>query len=129
MKELKDLTISMEDRPGTLADFGEALGKAGVNIEGIASFGVEGRAIGHVLVQDAAKARQALEGTGTKVEGEADALVSDMTGDADRPGALGEAARKIAKAGVNIQVVYMATKNRAVIVTSDNEKAKKALGL
>jgi hypothetical protein len=52
-----------------------------------------------------------------------------MTTDADRPGALGEAARRIADAGVNIQVVYLATRNRGVFVTSDNEKARKALGL
>jgi hypothetical protein len=126
---MKDLLISMEDRPGTMAEMGEALGRAGVNIEGIAGFGVEGRAVGHVLVEDAAKARAALEGTGTKVEGEADVIVTDMTADADRPGALGAAARKIANAGVNIQAVYMATKNRFVFATSDNAKARTALGL
>jgi hypothetical protein len=126
---MKDLMVSMEDRPGTLADLGEALGKAGVNIEGIACFAAEGRAIAHVLVEDAARARQALEGSGIKVEGESDPIVDDMTGREDRPGALGEAARKIANAGVNIQVTYLATKNRAVIVTSDNQKAKTALGL
>lgn len=126
---MKDLTVSVEDRPGTLADIGEALGKAGVNIEGMAGFGVEGRGIIHLLVADAAKARAALEGAGIKVEGEADALVAEMTADADRPGALGEVARKIADAGVNVQVSYLATRSRGVIVTSDNEKARKALGL
>lgn len=126
---MKDITVSLEDRPGTLADFGDALGKAGVNIEGMAGFGVEGRAVLHVLVADAAKARTALEGAGIKVEGESDALVADMTADADRPGALGEMARRIASAGVNIQVAYLATRSRGVIVTSDNEKARKALGL
>jgi hypothetical protein len=126
---MKDLTVSMEDRLGTLADLGEALGKAGVNIEGIAGFAVEGRGIAHVLVEDAAEARQALEGTGIKVEGESDPIVADMTADADRPGALGEVARRVADAGVNITVTYLATRNRGVIVTSDNEKAKRALGL
>jgi len=126
---MKDLTVSIEDRPGTLADMGEALGKAGVNIEGMTGFTAEGRGIAHLLVEDVAKARAALEGAGIKVEGEADPLVADMTADADRPGALGEAARRIADAGVNIQVMYLATRNRGVIVTSDNEKARKALGL
>ncbi|MGH2590820.1 MAG: ACT domain-containing protein [Actinomycetota bacterium] len=126
---MKDLTVSLEDRPGTLADFGEALGKAGVNIEGMAGFAVEGRGLLHVLVEDAAKARTALEGAGIKVEGEADALIADMTADANRPGALGEVARKIANAGVNVQVAYLATRSRGVIVTSDNAKARKTLGL
>ncbi|MGH2529638.1 MAG: ACT domain-containing protein [Actinomycetota bacterium] len=125
----KDLTISLEDRPGTLADLGEALGKAGVNIEGICGIGVEGRAIIHVLVEDAVKARQALEGAGIKVEGEAEAIVEDFSGDEDRPGALGAMARRIAEAGVNIQVTYIATGSRGVIVTTDNAKARQALGM
>ncbi len=125
----KDLTVTLEDRPGTLADLGEALGKAGVNIEGICGIGMEGRGITHVLVEDAAKARQALEAAGIKVEGEADAIVTDMTGDADKPGALGKAARAVANAGVNIQAMYVATRNRGVIVTTDNAKARKALGM
>jgi hypothetical protein len=121
-----DLTISVEDRPGTLADIGEALGRAGVNIEGFAGFGFEGRGIIHVLVEDAMAARRALEGAGLKVEGEADALVIDMTANVDRPGSLGASARKVANAGVNIQVAYIATNNRAVWVTTDNEKAMSA---
>jgi hypothetical protein len=124
-----DLTISVEDRPGSLADIGESLGKAGVNIEGFAGFGWEGRGIIHVLVEDAMKARKALEDAGLKVEGEADAIVMDMTGQADQPGALGMAARKVADAGVNIMVAYIATQNRGVIVTSDNAKAMAAFGM
>ena len=38
---MKDLTIYLEDRPGTLADMSEALGKAGINIEGLAGFPCE----------------------------------------------------------------------------------------
>jgi hypothetical protein len=125
----KDLTVSLEDRPGTLADLGEALGKAGVNIEGICGLGVEGRGIIHVLVEDATKAKQALEGAGIKVEGEADALVMDVVGDQDRPGALGEMARAVSNAGVNIQACYLATKSRGVLVTTDNAKAAEALGM
>jgi hypothetical protein len=125
----KDLTVSLEDRPGTLADLGEALGKAGVNIEGICGLGVEGRGIIHVLVEDATKAKQALEGAGIKVEGEADALVMDVVGNQDRPGALGEMARAVSNAGVNIQACYLATKSRGVLVTTDNAKAAEALGM
>ena len=100
----KDLTVSLEDRPGTLADLGEALGKAGINIEGICGFGVEGRGIIHLLVEDAAAARKALEGAGIKVEGEADPIVTEVAGRADKPGELGKMARAIANAGVNVTV-------------------------
>ncbi|HEY3214339.1 MAG TPA: ACT domain-containing protein [Actinomycetota bacterium] len=127
---MKDLTVSLEDRPGTLADLGEALGKAGINIEGLCAVSSEGRAIVHLLIEDAAAARAALEGAGIKVEGEAEPLVSEFPADrVDRPGAMGEMARAMANGGVNIQVVYLATKNRSVAVTSDNAKARQALGI
>jgi hypothetical protein len=125
----KDLTVSLEDRPGTLADLGEALGNAGVNIEGICGIGVEGRGIIHVLVEDAAAARKALEGAGIKVEGEADPMVAEIAGSADKPGELGRMARAIANAGVNIQAMYIATHDRGVIVTTDNAKAAKAVAM
>lgn len=126
---MKDLTVSLEDRPGTLADLGEALGKAGINIEGMCAVTSEGRAIIHLLVADAAAARTALESAGVKVEGEADPMISELdSAQVDRPGAIGAMARAMADAGVNIQVVYLATKNRAVAVTSDNAKARQVLG-
>jgi hypothetical protein len=127
---MKDLTVSLEDRPGTLATLGETLGEAGINLEGVCAVTHEGRGIIHILVQDASKARSALEQAGIKVEGEGEPLVSELPQDrVERPGTLGEMARKVADAGVNVQVVYLATKNRAVMVTSDNAKAKAALGM
>ena len=127
---MKDLSITLEDRPGTLATLGEALGKAGINIEGMCAVSHEGRGIIHLLVENAAGARTALEGAGIKVEGESEAIVVEFSSDDfDRPGVLGETARTVADAGVNIQVVYLATKNRSVAVTSDNAKARQALGM
>jgi hypothetical protein len=127
---MKDLTVSLEDRPGELARLGEALGAAGINIEGMAAMSAEGRAIIHLLVVDAAATRTALEGAGIKVEGEADPMIAEFPADQiDRPGTMGNMARAVADAGVNIKVVYLATKNRGVMVTSDNAKAKAALGM
>jgi hypothetical protein len=124
-----DLTVTLEDRPGELARLGEALGGAGINIEGLCGIGMAGRGVIHVLVEDVAVARQALEGAGIAVEAEADALVSDMSAQADTPGALGMAARAVADAGVNIVAMYLATHDRGVIVTSDNDAARRALGM
>ncbi len=119
-----DLELVTEDRPGELARVGEALGDAGVNIEGIAGFGFEGRGVIHVLVEDAAAARSALASAGISVRGEAEALVMELAdGAADRPGEMGRMARRVADAGVNFVAMYLATKNRAVAVTSDNAKA------
>ena len=125
---MKDLTVSLEDRPGTLADLGEALGKAGINIEGLCVVTSEGRAIGHVLFAVAPGARPGLDGAGIKVAGAAEPLIWETPPDAvDRPGAMGDSARIVANAGVNIQLLYLATKNRAVLITSDNKKAAQAL--
>lgn len=120
-----DLTVVLENRPGTLAALGESLGKAGVNIEGFCGFPAEGQAIGHVLVEDAAAARQALEQAGAKVTEERDVLVINME---NRAGVLGQAARKVADAGVNIELVYVASDNRVVVGVDDLDKARAALG-
>ena len=94
-----DLTISVEDKPGGLAAIGEALGNAGINIEGLCGIGFEGRGIVHVCVEDGGAARSALEGAGVKVEGEAEAIVGPVVPDTDEPGTMGAMARSIANAG------------------------------
>lgn len=116
----KDLTVLLEDRPGTLAAMGEALGNAGVNIDGVAGFAVEIRGVFHVLVEDAEEARNALAAAGIGVEAERDVLVLTVE---DRPGVLGSVCRRIADAGVNIELVYVATGTRLVIGADDLEKA------
>jgi hypothetical protein len=120
----KDLTVYLEDRPGTLADLGEALGKAGVNIEGGCGVQDDGKETFHLLFEDAAAARQAIEAAGVKVQGERDVIVADV---ANSPGALGTIARGIADAGVNIELIYMASNNRLVIGASDLDKARATL--
>jgi hypothetical protein len=122
-----DLTVVLEDRAGQLASLGEALGDAGVNIEGFLATTQDGLGIVHVLVENAMLAQNALILADMKVEGESDAIVVDLTDEADRPGALGRLARRIAGAGVSISTAYVATRNRGVLVTSDNEKARAAL--
>jgi hypothetical protein len=123
-----DLTITVDDQPGELARIGEALGSAGINIEGLAGFTAGGQGFIHVLVQDAAGARSALEGAGLKISDEGEALVMDLPSEGiDRPGTLGQMSRKLADAGVNIKAIYLATRNRGVAVTSDNSKAQAAL--
>lgn len=120
----KDLTIILEDRPGTLAELGEALGKAGINIEGLCGFPSEGKGVIHVLVEDAAAARRALEETGIATSGERKVLVLDIE---DRPGAFGEISRRIADVGVNIDLLYLATNTRLVIGVESLDKARAAV--
>lgn len=124
-----DLAVSVADQPGGLADVGEALGNAGINIEGLCGVGLGDRGVIHILVEDGAAARAALEGAGLNVESEAEAIVSAIPGDVRAPGTLGKMARAVAEAGVNMRAVYLATDNRAVAVTDDNAKALTALGM
>ena len=119
-----DLTLLVEDRPGALADVGEALGIAGVNMEGVSGTGGDGRGVIHVCVQDGAAARAALEGAGLTVHEEADAILSEPFTGADEPGAMGRMARAIADAGINVRALYLATGDRGVMVTDDNAKVR-----
>jgi len=117
-----DLTISVEDRPGGMAAVGEALGSAGINVEGLCGHGFEGRGMIHICVQDGAAARSALESAGIKVEGEADAILGEPVAGVDSPGTMGAMARQIADAGINVRSAYLATNSRVVMVTDDNAK-------
>jgi hypothetical protein len=122
---MKDLTVQLEDRPGTLADLAEALGNAGINIEGIAAFAVHGvGGLVHLLVQDGAAAKAALEAAGVGIEHEADAVVMDVK---DEPGELGRIARRIGDAGANLTAGYLATHNRLVLLSDDAGKVRAAL--
>jgi hypothetical protein len=121
----KDLTVTLEDRPGALADLGEATGGAGVNIEGVSAVTTEGRGIIHVLVEDVGAAREALEGAGLEVVDERDVLVVEVE---DRPGTMGGIARRVADAGVNIELAYTTFgRVRLVLGVDDLEKARAAV--
>ena len=123
-RNLWNLTVGVENRPGMLAKLGEGLGKAGVNIEGVCGVAAEGPAAVQILVEDAESARKALKASGFEIAGERQVLVLEVE---DRPGALGAVARKMANAGVNIDLVYLATNTRLVLGADDLDKARDAL--
>ncbi|HJU97712.1 MAG TPA: hypothetical protein VJ644_07045 [Jiangellaceae bacterium] len=120
-----DLRIEADNRVGQLATLSEALGRAGVNIEGFCATATDGGGVLHVLVEDASAARQALEDAGYAVAAEREAVV--LEGVEDRPGYLGEAARRLADGNVNIEVAYLATGTRLVVVADDAAAARQAL--
>jgi hypothetical protein len=63
---MKDLAIALDNRAGALAEMGEALGKAGVSVEGGGAWLCDGHAIAHFLFADGAAARKALEAAGSR---------------------------------------------------------------
>jgi hypothetical protein len=117
----KDLTINLgKDNSGVFSKAVEALGNAGINLDG----GCEVSGIAHFLVKDAAQGRKALEGAGFTVSGEEDVILTNVP---DRPGELAKITKQIANAGVNLNFFYLATDTRAVLGVSDLAKAKEAL--
>ena len=122
-----DLTVVLKDEPGELAALGGATGAAGVNIEGMCAFTGEGRGIIHLLIDDDAvdRAVDALERAGVGVADRREVLVVDV---ADQPGSLGELARVLSVAGVNIELLYTTFGGvRLVIATDDLASARAAL--
>jgi hypothetical protein len=121
---VKDLTIRGKDRPGTLADTGDLLGKANINIEGITGCRCDGKRVLHILLEDTSVARRVLEEANIEVKEEREVLVVDTK---DQPGELGRITRRLANVGVNINLVYLATNNRLVLGVNDLEKARATL--
>lgn len=119
-----DLTVMLADRPGTFAGAVTALGAAGVNIEGVCGLPFQGQGVVHVLVDDAGQARQALEGASIAVTSEREVLVVDCP---DRPGEVAKLARALADAGINIDLLYLATRTRVVFGVEDVAKAAAVL--
>ena len=123
-----DLTVVLQDQPGELARLGEIIGDAGVNIRGLAAFTGEGRGIIHVLVDDDAvpRATDGLRRAGMGLADEREVLVVDVD---DRPGSLGELARELSAANVNIDLAYTTFGGvKLVIATDDIESARAVLG-
>jgi hypothetical protein len=119
-----DLAVTVDDRPGVLAGMGEAIGRAGINISGVCGVAAGAGSVVHLLVEDAAGTRAALESAGFREVEEREVAVVTID---DRPGALGETARKIADAGVNVELVYLASGTRLVIGAADLEAVRAVL--
>ena len=119
---MRDLTIRLENRPGALAEMGEALESAGVSIEGGGGFIFDGRGIAHFLFDDTVVARKALEEKGIEVLEDREVLVQRLN--QNQPGQLGKISRMMAEAGVNIEVIYSDHQNQLILVVDDLEKGR-----
>ena len=113
-----DLEIHLADEPGQLALMGEALGAAGISVEGGGMWLVDGLGIAHILVHDGPLARQVLQRAGVHVARCRGVLVQRL--DQDRPGQLGRFCRALADAGVNIEVLYSDHDNQLVVAVDDH---------
>src|SRR3954447_19505019 len=119
-----DLVIDIDNTPGALAQVATAISDAGVNIAAATCVGTGDRAELHILVPHAEAAKHVLGVSGVVVSREREVAVVDVE---DHPGVLADLTRKIAKAGVDLDLVYVATKNRVVFGAADLATLKAAL--
>ena len=120
---MQDLSIELQDRPGALAEMGEALARAGVSIEGGGAWVTGGRGVAHFLFHDGDAARRALEADGIRVVQQREVLVQRLKQDV--PGQLGKLTRRMAEAGVNIEVLYTDHDHQMILVVDDFERGRR----
>ena len=125
---MRAFIVNLDNRPGTLADLGEALGERGINITGLAGTTWEGAGAAGIVTNDDAGAAAALDEGGFAYR-QLEVVSATIE---DRPGALGEAARRLADAGVNIELILPSGMQGSRITLAfgvDNiEGAREALG-
>ena len=119
---MKDLTIELDNRPGALAEMGEALGRAGVSIEGGGAWVFEGTTVAHFLFKDGTAARRALEASGIRVLKEQEVLMQRLN--QAEAGQLGKISRNMAEGGVNIEVLYSDHDHRLILIVDDMAKGQ-----
>jgi hypothetical protein len=120
-----DLVIDIENTPGALARVAAAISDAGVNIAAATCIGSGERAELHILVPHAEAVRHALAISHLAISREREVVVVDVE---DCPGVLADLTRKIAGAGVDLDLVYVATQNRVVFGAADLGALRASLG-
>ena len=120
-----DLVIDVENSPGALAEVAAAISDAGVNVAAATCIGPGERAELHILVPHAEAAKHALAISHLAVTREREVVVVDVE---DRPGVLADLTRRIAQAGIDLELVYVATRNRVVFGAADLGALRQALG-
>jgi len=121
---MMDLTIEVDNEPGSLARVAQAISDAGVNIAAATCTRPGEKAELHILVPHAEAARHALGISNLAVTREREVVVVEAP---DQPGALADLARKVAAAGINLELVYVATRTRVVFGAEDIDGLKRVL--
>ncbi|GIG34941.1 ACT domain-containing protein [Cellulomonas pakistanensis] len=118
----QDLEVELPDRPGALADLGEALGAAGVSLEGGGVTTVGDRAVAHFLVLGGEAAVAAVAGAGLGRAVARDVLTARLAQDV--PGQLGALARRLGDADVSVRVQYSDHAGNLVLLVDDADRER-----
>lgn len=124
---MKEFDVYVQDKPGELAKVCEILGGNGVNIRAIASERAQPKPLIRIVTDDEATTKSTLRRLGVAYD-QRDVLSIRLP---DRPGELGKMARKLAMAMVNVDSIYILSKENGMTemaLTVDNiVKAERAL--
>jgi hypothetical protein len=121
---MHDLVVEIPNEPGALAAVAKAVSDAGVNLAAATCLGTHETVELHILVPHAEAARHALAISHVGVSREREVVVVDVD---DRPGVLADLTRKVAQAGVDLDLVYVATRDRLVFGAEDLDGLRRAL--
>ena len=119
-----DLVIEIDNTPGALADVAASISDAGVNVAAATCLRPGEKAELHILVPHLEAARHLLAISHLAVTREREVVVVEVD---DRPGVLADLTGRIARAGVNLDLVYIATRNRVVFGAADLPALRVAL--
>lgn len=120
---LEEIVVIVDDKPGILADVGELLGRAGVNIATLCASSHDGQGVIHLVVDDGDDANEVLVSNGYKVEGTRPVMAVTID---DKPGELGAYCRRLSQGGVAISSAYVARRGSGeteLIFAVDNLEA------
>lgn len=125
---MKEFRVTLPNRPGQLAGIAELLGERGINIKSVAGVADSPHPAVALVVEDVGQTRTALREGRFQFE-EKEILTATLP---DRPGELGQLARKLGNSGVNIESIYVLEtegENVQLALSVDNpKKAKEILG-
>jgi hypothetical protein len=124
---MKQITVVVSDRVGLLAELSYLLGKAHVNIEALSAEVQGGKSVINLIVSDEKKAEMILKSNGYHVLA-GEMLVVKVK---DAPGALSDISKKLQKAKINIESIYLLTRGEGysldALMVDKPKKAKKVL--
>lgn len=122
----KQLSVTMDNRPGTLARMAGALAEAKVNILAVMSLEHGGQSLVRLVVDKLPAAKKVLDAIGYAYT-EEQVLTTKLL---NRPGTLAAVAKKLGDAGINIDYAYYGAEPGSaqvllVLTVSDFERATK----
>ena len=125
---MKAFVMELENKPGGLATAAEALAERGINIENVAGVTCGSDGVIGLITNDEAGTRSAFDARGIGVR-EIELISAALE---NRPGTLADAARRLAEAGVNIELMLPTGMDGGKVSiafgVSDAATARQALG-